>query len=491
MHPKLSIVASKLPRAENKAVLVTDWQNSQDLIKAIASCHTENLKYAKKIAHLFEGSTDIETCKNVYDFLRYEVPYKVEPGEAQKVKTLPRFFADSVRTISGADPIGNDCKMYAVFTNTILNTLGIPSEYRFVSYKGKNPTHTYSVVKPLGIVIDAVLPNFDTEKPYKTKKDMALYKMSGIEEEEASRKYLDLSSVDSTIGGFKLSNTVQKAKSTAQKAVKALPAVTKKVVQGMKTTSLAVPRNAFLGLVVLNVKGLASSLKKLIDKGNDLKWWVDLGGDRTKLKEAISSGIKKKAIGAVEENINAEEALVVAGIIDPIKPGMVGVEPVSTATALASSAPIIAKVLQVLKQSGIDTKDIAKAQEAFKQGNQAFKQVTGKSLSEVAFTKDAGKTSKKISLKPSDLLTPALETAQKLAKSAIKKETGVSEAEFTQAFTEEPVKGGTDDQKADPKAQTAIITKDEGDMMNKFYWIGGIVLAGGLLYVVTRKKKRR
>ena len=85
--PKLADVSKLLPSAENKAVLITDWQNSSDLIKAMASCHKENLKYAKKIAHLFKGSSEVETCRNVWDSLRYEIPYKVESGEAQKVKT--------------------------------------------------------------------------------------------------------------------------------------------------------------------------------------------------------------------------------------------------------------------------------------------------------------------------------------------------------------------------------------------------------------------
>ena len=172
--PSLQKVSQLLPSAENKAVLITDWQNSTDLIKAMASCHKANLPYAKKIAYLFKGSSDLETCRNVWDFLRYEVPYKIESGDSQKVKTLPRFLSDSKPSVNG-DPVGNDCKMYAVFTNVVLNTLGIPSEYRFVSYKGKQPTHTYAVVPSMNLVIDAVLPNFDAEKPFKTKKDMCYY----------------------------------------------------------------------------------------------------------------------------------------------------------------------------------------------------------------------------------------------------------------------------------------------------------------------------
>ena len=153
----------------------------------------------------------------------------------------------------------------------------------------------------------------------------------------------------------------------------------------MKTVSLAIPRNAFLGLVALNVKGFATSLKQAIDKGSDLKWWLDLGGDRTKLKEVVASGSKKKRIFGFEEDINAEESLAVSGIIEK---GMIGVEPVSTTTALASAVPVIAVFLKDLKKLGIDENSIKQVSDAVNTGKKAFKSVTGKNISEIAFTKD-------------------------------------------------------------------------------------------------------
>lgn len=490
MHPKLDIVRKYLPPAENKAVLISDWQNSTDLIKAIATAHKENLKYAKKIAHLFKGSNQVETCKNVFDFLRYEVPYKVESAEAQKVKTIPRMLADS-SAMGSKDAVGNDCKMYAVFTNTILNTLGIPCSYRFVSFKGKQPTHTYAVVKPLNLVIDAVLPTFDTEKPYKYKKDMALYKMSGVEEESESRKFIDLSSVDSTIGAVKLSKVVAKGKANVQKAVASIPKVTQKVIQGAKTASLAIPRNAFLGLVALNVKGIATKIMQLVAKGNDLKWWVDLGGDRTKLKNTAEAGAKKKSIGGFEEDINSAETLEVMGLIEP---GQIGVEPVSTATALASAVPILVKFADVLKKSGIKAEDVKTAVDLAKQGSETFEQVTGKKLSEVAFTKDAGKTSKKISLRPADLKTPTLETATKLAKGLIKNATGLTDTQITQTLAEEPGGGSTQktaDRDANIKPDVTKKPEEAGGLLkNKFVMIGGAVAVGVLILWLTTKKRR-
>lgn len=488
MSVKLNDVAKLLPKADNKAVLLSDWQNTNDLIKAIAQAHQANLKYARKIAHLFKGYNDAETCKNVFNFLRYEVPYKVESSERQKIKTLPRFLQDS-KSINGREPVGNDCKMYSVFTNTILNSLGIPAEYRFTSYKGTQPTHVYSVYKKGNLIIDAVLPNFDTEKPYKSKKDMALYKMSGIDEESESRKFIDMSSPDAAING-NITKLVKKSKESINKAVKAAPAVAKKIVQTAKTTSLAVPRNAFLALVALNVKGFASKLMELVKRGDDLKWWVQLGGDRTKLKNTAEAGAKRKKIGGFEEDINTPETLVIAGITDN---GMIGVEPTSTAAAAASAVPIIVKFLDVLKKSGIKADDVKQVADMAKQGSQTFEQLTGKKISEVVFTKDAGKDSKKISLRPADLLTPSRDVAEKVAKAVIKNATGVTEEEFTQA-TEQPG-GGSSQKSADAPAPDKPGTKDKPTddksfiEKNKFTLIGvGIGL--GVLYFATRKKRR-
>jgi hypothetical protein len=493
MHPSLEQVRKLLPPAQNKAVLIADWQNANDVIKAMADAHIENLKYAKKIAHLFKGSTDIETCKNVFNFLRYEVPYKVESASKQQVKTLPRFLQDSAST-SNKQAIGNDCKMYAVFTNTVLNTLGINSCYRFVSYKGNNPTHTYSVVKPLNLVIDAVLPTFDTEKPYFKKKDMSLYKMSGVEEEDASRKYLDLSSVDSTIGRLNLKKVVSKSKQAVTRAVKAIPQTAKKVVQGAKTVGLAVPRNAFLGLVALNVRGFATSIKKLIDSGNDLKFWVQFGGDRTELKKVVEAGAKKKRIAGFEEDINAGEKLAVCGIIEP---GMIGVEPVSTASALASATPIIVALQKVLKSAGIKGEDLAKVTEAVKQGTTKFKELTGKNLTEVIFKKEPGVKSKKISLKPADLKIPSIAEATKVAKELVKKATGITEKDIKETSIEETEPTSNIQPTAQPTTSDAgggVIVKPDTDKSffekNKFTILGvGVgVLA---LFLFTRSKKRK
>lgn len=113
--------------------------------------------------------------------------------------------------------------------------------------------------------------------------------------------------------------------------------------KGLKKVGLSVPRNAFLGLVKLNVFGLASKLQKTIDKGKEEKlrklWHDDFGGNFNKLKTAISQGKKKKALA------------------DQFNP--LSLEPATT-TAVASATPIIIRVLKFIKEHAPEIADTAK-----------------------------------------------------------------------------------------------------------------------------------
>lgn len=395
-----------LPKSENKAKLITNWQSETDLIKAIMKSHAENLKYAKKINRFFDDGTPRGTAFNIFQFLKNYVPYKVEPASKQAVKTLPRMLNDAKLGI------GSDCKMYSVFTNTILNSLGYNSIYRFTGYRGDNLTHVYTVMPKENLVIDAVLPNFDTEKPYTNKKDMSLYQMSGIDD-------------DIQISGINFKKLAQNVKTNIKQAVKNIPATAKKVVQGAKTVSLAVPRNAFLLLVKVNAKGIATKLKKLKDKNNDFKWFYDLGGDRTVLRNTIEDGAKKKAIlaGVIEEN-QSRKYLDYSSLDATIG------EPMTIATALATATPILVKVYQEFKKSGID---VPEAIDTVQKASKGFENLTGKKVTDVIFKKDAGVTTNETKISPALLQPTTMETATKIVDAVTRLQTGLNKNQLDEA----------------------------------------------------------
>jgi len=104
----------------------------------------------------------------------------------------------------------------------------------------------------------------------------------------------------------------------------------------VKKVLLAVPRIAFLGLIDLNVRGLATRLKAMNEKNPEkLKaMWLKLGGDPVKLLNNVEKGAKKKRLlGADIYEVQG------VGFVIP--------------AALASAAPIIAVVKKFLEDNNI------------------------------------------------------------------------------------------------------------------------------------------
>lgn len=108
-----------------------------------------------------------------------------------------------------------------------------------------------------------------------------------------------------------------------------------------KKVALAIPRNAYLALVALNVFGIASKLNDAIAKNSPgvQKVWGKLGGDFSKLKNTVADGARKKP------------PLNIKGIGDPITLASIG-------TFLATAAPVAAAVGSVVKQVVGDSTDV-------------------------------------------------------------------------------------------------------------------------------------
>lgn len=378
----LDDVYKLLPPAKNNRVLTKRSQTTRDIINQVLTQHPENVKQAKKIAHLFDTGEAYGTCQNIWNFLKYQIPYKVEPSSEQTTKTLSRIIHDAKYNTGK-----NDCKHYSGFTGAILEALGYKFIYRFAGYSNyiNMPTHVYVVCNEgkNKIFVDAVISGFDVEKPYKLKIDkkvnknnMSLYQLSGVED-------------DIMIGApkkrSKILNTVKKVGKNVVKAAKVIK-------QGAVTINLAIPRTAFLTLLRFNVNGWATGLSKMT--ANDLKFWKQIGGNRTDLMEAIAEGAKRKRILGLEDNDT-----------------MVGIgEPVTIAGALTSAAPIIIKIQTLLSKAEKISKatekissTVNKTTDAVKKADAGFKAVTGKSVTDVVFKKNAGETGTKNNLTTADV----------------------------------------------------------------------------------------
>ena len=427
----LNEVYRLLPPALNKKVLTKKQQSTKDIIAQVLEQHKANVKDAKLIAHLFDTGNAYGTCLNVWNFLKYNVPYKVEPSDRQSTKTLSRILYDAKQGR------GNDCKHYSGFTGAILEALGYKFKYRFTGYSKyiPTPTHVYCVCNENNneIVIDAVLSGFDVEKPYKFKidKNMSLYKLSGIDTEDAA------------VGNI-FSRAWKSVKSAAKSVAKTVGEIADKVKQGALTGGLAVPRNAFLLLLKYNVHGWATGLKN--QTFDQLVWWKNLGGDRAKLQEAIRVGAKQKRILGYRDN----------DILIPSQVGAIG-EPVTIAGALASAAGIIAKVESILdkaekaskKAEGIVDKG-SKTIESVDKAKKAFESTTGVKVNDIIWKKEEGKTGSKNSIDSNDFRKPTDKEANDVA--------------------------------------AALVNKGKGSSFNKMYLIGGAAAIAAVVLLSKRKK---
>lgn len=444
----------KLDKPKYKAKLINGWQNTQNIVDAIAVQHAINMDDAKKICQYFKGKDERETAKNIFNFLKSEIEYKVEPASRQTTKTMARFLADG----------NGDCKHFALFSNTILQACGYKPKYRLAGYRSaKDFQHIYSYLPKSNTILDAVLPTFDTEKTPKIKKDydMSLYQLSGTE---------DISEING-INFSKVKENVKKGGAAAvKKAVAEIPAAAKKIQQGMATAGLAIPRNAFLELVNLNFSGLASNFNELITaKGDDgIKWWVDLGGDRTAFVNAVNNGKAKKRLLGVQEETEAFNEVYGGYSGDGVYIGVV------VTTAAATAAPVLIKAADILKKAQTTASKSKPILDAAKKATAKFKSVTGKDVKDVIFKKEAGKISTKTEITSADLQPTTSETATKVAKAAVENATSDS-------GTYKP------DDKTNPKPTNAMQwIKD-----NKFIVIGGVAGIGLLGYFLTRKKTKK
>jgi hypothetical protein len=333
----ISSIYNKLtPFSNSQKMLVPDQQVS-DIITGMLNAHTKYAPEYQKIAQSFAGRDVKSTARNIYDFLKKNVNYVIEPDDKQMLKSPSAILYTGKTT-------GSDCKNYALFTAGILDALnraGFPIKwtFRFASYRmfDKMPHHTFVVINPdtnKEIWIDPVLNGFDLKKQYyykldKKPKNMALISLAGIGRKSKAEK--------------KAKKQVRSAK--RKEAVK-------KVANKLKTTGKAVikvagapVRNSFLLLVKLNVKNLAGKLKRVYDTNPDkLKtFWSGFSGQWDSLVKAINTGYNKKAIGYMQS---------------------VG----SVEVAVATASPILVKLAKFLKDLGIDAETIKEiAQEKLNQ----------------------------------------------------------------------------------------------------------------------------
>lgn len=87
-------------------------------------------------AKTLQGSTPDETIKNVFDFVKKNVPYKSDPNDRERL-TAPIHFIQR-------NQIGGDCDDMVMLINALLESVGIRTKIKVVAWRRKEFTHVVS-----------------------------------------------------------------------------------------------------------------------------------------------------------------------------------------------------------------------------------------------------------------------------------------------------------------------------------------------------------
>jgi hypothetical protein len=137
---KQTILNELQPLQGTKKVIVEN-QSTGDIIEGILDTHNRYKNQYDKIYKYFIGSSLNETCNNIWQFLKDNVKYYVEPQRLQTLRSPAAILSKAA-----------DCKSYSLFANGILDAYRRNENknfdvcYRFAGYtKPKRIEHVFSV----------------------------------------------------------------------------------------------------------------------------------------------------------------------------------------------------------------------------------------------------------------------------------------------------------------------------------------------------------
>ena len=178
----IETVRKALPAFSNKRQLIKYNQGTEDIINEILKTHALFADDYLLIADFFDTGDIYTTCQGLWDFCKYNLPYNIETGAEQSVKSPSAILHRGEKI---------DCKHYSLFIGGVLDAIKRQYNdnwtwcYRFAAYDGsKQVGHVFVVVKDAGseIWIDPVLSSFNYKKKptFYIDRDVMLSLISGI-----------------------------------------------------------------------------------------------------------------------------------------------------------------------------------------------------------------------------------------------------------------------------------------------------------------------
>ena len=311
-------------RADNTYIIASRYgSDTRDIIHALNSAIAPAVNQVKPFIDsiLIATGDPVKDTERACRYVRDLVTYKQDGFSEQKIQLPARLLKDTKQ---------GDCKSFSLAVLAIITAMGYKGGFRYVSYKpNKIPTHVYNFVfdnSGKKFTFDACVDSLKESPRYTYIKDMEVTYLAGSPIMIDSDPYY--------LGKKK------------KKKGKDKPGPVKKI-------ALAPARAAFLALVKINARGLATKLQISIGKGGDKTkaFWNKVGGDFDKLTSAISTGAKKKPLFGIKKGGKVSGATSVEYL-----PEGIGVEPATltaAAAALTAAAPILLAVSNLFKSQQI------------------------------------------------------------------------------------------------------------------------------------------
>jgi hypothetical protein len=156
------------PPDERDRVIINDGEVT-DTVELMEKVVWKYLDDTKRIAPLLRRSSNLETCKAIWEFMYAYIQYKLDKRGLEQLRRPARAWAERAT--------GVDCDCMSIFASSILTNLQIPHKFRITKYSQDSWQHVYVIVPMEGsnyCVIDAVVSEFNYEKKYTDKMDYTM-----------------------------------------------------------------------------------------------------------------------------------------------------------------------------------------------------------------------------------------------------------------------------------------------------------------------------
>jgi hypothetical protein len=176
------------PKANVDTHTVMKHAGVDDTVAFIPKVVHKTLGHTKGITGVLKGSSDYETCSNIWQFVYNHIAYRKDKDGYEQIRSPARSWHDR--------KAGVDCDCYTTFISSILTNLGIRHKLRITKYQKDYFQHIYPIAELPNnrqVVIDCVTDKFDYEVPFSEKKDykMDLQYLNGLDGMGYSDGYTD------------------------------------------------------------------------------------------------------------------------------------------------------------------------------------------------------------------------------------------------------------------------------------------------------------